>query len=156
MFNLRSSDYLIYRYMYLHIYITSARVNKAIIVDTRFRPHCCPWWLTFRTRPISVACKHAVVHKTGLLHGTDHCCIVVRGGLSDDTIRDAILTCNQKLTWVRLIYCAEPATRKWKQKKEKRICSEVSVNSKRNAWRQVLKKKKSNAADGGICRKGRF
>jgi len=29
-------------------------------------------------------------------------------------IRDVILTCNQKLTWVRLIYRMEPATKKWK------------------------------------------
>ena len=43
------------------------------------------------------------------------------------TIRDAILTCNQKLTWVSLIYRTEPTTQKWKNRKKtkskKRICS---------------------------------
>ena len=44
-----------------------------------------------------------------------------------DTIRDAILRCAQKLTWVSLIYHTEPTTKKWKT--EKAICSEVSVTS---------------------------
>jgi len=30
-----------------------------------------------------------------------------------DTIRDAISTCAEKLTWVSLIYCLEPTTKKW-------------------------------------------
>jgi len=36
----------------------------------------------------------------------------------DATIRDAFLTCSQKLTWVRLIYCTEPTTNKWKKKQK--------------------------------------
>jgi len=34
-----------------------------------------------------------------------------------DTIRDAILTCAQKLTRVSLIYRTEPTTKKWKTEK---------------------------------------
>jgi len=34
-----------------------------------------------------------------------------------DTIRDAILTCTQKLTLLSLIYCTEPTTKKWKTEK---------------------------------------
>ena len=47
-----------------------------------------------------------------------------------DTIRDAILTCAQKLTWVSLIYRTESTTKKENRKKllsKKRICSEVTV-----------------------------
>jgi len=36
-----------------------------------------------------------------------------------DTIRDAILMCAQKPTWVSLIYCAETTTKKWKTEKLK-------------------------------------
>jgi len=36
-----------------------------------------------------------------------------------DTIRDAILTCAQKLTQVSLIYRKEPKTKKWKKKNQK-------------------------------------
>ena len=35
------------------------------------------------------------------------------------TIRDAILTCARKLTWVSLIYCAETTTKKCKTEKVK-------------------------------------
>jgi len=50
-----------------------------------------------------------------------------------DTIRDAILTCAQKPTWVSLIYRTETDNEKVENRKKlkskKRICSEVSVNS---------------------------
>jgi len=36
-----------------------------------------------------------------------------------DTIRDAILTCAQKPTWVSLIYRTETTTKKWKTEKLK-------------------------------------
>jgi len=52
--------------------------------------------------------------------------------VSYDTIREAILTCAQRLTSVSLIYRTEPTTKqceKEKLKSKKRICSEVSVNS---------------------------
>jgi len=60
-----------------------------------------------------------------------------------DTIRDATLTCAQKLTWVSLIYRTEPTTEKWKKLKikKKRICSEVSVNSPGNPWSQSWRRK---------------
>jgi len=47
------------------------------------------------------------------------------GSGSYDTIRHAILTCNQKLAWVSLIYHTEPTTKKWKDKNykaETRLC----------------------------------
>ena len=69
-------------------------------------------------------------------------------GISDilryDTIRDAILTCARKPTWVSLIYLTEPTTKKWKTeklKRKKRICSGVSVNSAGNARSQSWRKK---------------
>jgi len=48
-----------------------------------------------------------------------------------DTIRDAILTCAQKLIYVSLIYRTEATTKKWgiKTEKHKGISSEVLVNS---------------------------
>jgi len=64
-----------------------------------------------------------------------------------DTIRDVILTCNQKLTWVSLIYRTDPTTKKWKteklKSKKKRICSEVSVSSPENPWSQSIRWKGS-------------
>ena len=39
---------------------------------------------------------------------------------SHDTIGDAILTGNQKLTWVRLIYRTELTTKNWKTDKLKK------------------------------------
>jgi len=45
--------------------------------------------------------------------------------IRNDTIRDAILTCNQKLTRVSLIYRTEPTTKKWKK-------AEKKLKSKRN------------------------
>ena len=65
--------------------------------------------------------------------------------LRNDTIRYAILTCAQKLTWVSLIYRTEPTTKKWKTEKlksKKRICSEVSVNSPGNPWSQSWRRMK--------------
>ena len=49
-----------------------------------------------------------------------------------DTIRDAILTCARKPTWVSFIYRTEPTTKKCKNRKTKRrkqICPEIAVNS---------------------------
>jgi len=51
-----------------------------------------------------------------------------------DTTRDAILTCARKPTRVSLIYRTKPSTKKWEEeelKREKRISSDVSVNSPR-------------------------
>ena len=57
-----------------------------------------------------------------------------------NTIRDAILMCAQTLTWVSLIYRMEPTTKKW-EKKKKRICTEVSVNSLGNLWSQSWRRR---------------
>jgi len=55
-----------------------------------------------------------------------------------DTIRDAVLTCAQKLTKVSLIYRTEPATKSEnKQKKTKKQKPDtLSVNSPGNPWSQ--------------------
>ena len=58
-----------------------------------------------------------------------------------DMIRYAIVTCNQKMTWVRLMYSTEPTTKKWRTEKLKTICSQVSVNSPENPWSQSGRKK---------------
>jgi len=63
-----------------------------------------------------------------------------------DTTRDAILTCDQKLTKVSLIYCTKPKTKKKckkikKIKSKKLICSEVAVNSPGNPWSQFWRRK---------------
>ena len=78
-----------------------------------------------------------------------------------DTIRDPILTCAWKPTWVSLTYCMETTAKKCKNRKTKNstvkdgMCSEVTVNSLGNpcseSWRR-----KGKAAVGRICRKGRF
>ena len=54
------------------------------------------------------------------------------------TIREAILTCAQKL----LIYRMNQKLKKWKKNKKskKRICSEVSVNSPGNPWSQFRRR----------------
>ena len=56
-----------------------------------------------------------------------------------DTIRDAVLTCARKPTWVSLIYRTETTNKKWrteKLKSKKWICAEVTLNSLGNPWSQ--------------------
>ena len=71
--------------------------------------------------------------------------------MSGYTIRYAILTCARKPTCIRLIYRTETTTKKCKNrkktKKQKRICSEVTV--------KVLKKIKKGCG-GKDLQKGRF
>ena len=61
-----------------------------------------------------------------------------------DTIRDAILTCARKPTWVSLIYRTEPTTKKCKKnrktKSRKQICSEITVNSPGNPCSGYLRR----------------
>jgi len=62
-----------------------------------------------------------------------------------NTIRDAILTCARKPTWVSLIYRTEPTTKKCKTEKtksRKQICSEITVNSPGNPRSKYLSRKK--------------
>ena len=61
-----------------------------------------------------------------------------------DTIRDAILTCARKPTWVSLIYRTEPTTKKCKNrrtKSRKQICSEITVNSTGNPCSEYLRRR---------------
>jgi len=67
-----------------------------------------------------------------------------RGELRHDTIRDAILTCARKPTWVSLIYRTEPTTKKCenrKTKSRKQICSEITVNSPGNPCSLYLRRR---------------
>ena len=62
-----------------------------------------------------------------------------------DTIRDAVLTCAQKLTWVSLVYSMEPTTKKVENRKvrsKKQICSEMSINSWGNPRSQSWRKER--------------
>ena len=70
------------------------------------------------------------------------------GPIRYDTIRDAILTRSQKLTWVCLIYRTELTTKKWEKNRRIGKQSRESVES--------VRKKKRKATVGRICRKGRF
>ena len=61
------------------------------------------------------------------------------------TIRDAILTCARKPTWVSFICRTEPTTKKCKNRKtksRKQICSEITVNSLGNPCSESWKRKR--------------
>jgi len=76
-----------------------------------------------------------------------------------DTIRDAILTCAQKLTRVSLIYRTEPTTKKWrKQEKNKKVQTDMlrSTGNQSGETVESVMKKKKKATVGRICGKGRF
>ena len=63
-------------------------------------------------------------------------------------IRDAILTCNQKLTRVSLIYRTEPTTKKWKKTKLR------SIGKQSGESVESVLKKEMNVTVGRICRNG--
>ena len=76
-----------------------------------------------------------------------------------DTIRDAILTCARKPTWVSLIYRTEPTTKKCKNKKNKsrkQICSEITVNSLGNSRSEYLSRRKEGLQWEGFALKAGF
>jgi len=64
---------------------------------------------------------------------------------ANDMIRDAILTCAQKLTsQLNLLHRTDNEkveNRKTKKSKKNQICSEVSVNSMGNLWSQSGRRK---------------
>ena len=49
-------------------------------------------------------------------------------------LRDAILTCDQKLAWVSLIYRTEPTTKKWKNRRKKTKSRKRNAQKYRFAW----------------------
>ena len=77
-----------------------------------------------------------------------------------DTIRDAILTCARKPTWVSLIYCTEPTTKKCKNRKKtksrKQICSEITVNSPGNPRNKYFSRRKEGLQWEGFAEKEGF
>ena len=75
-----------------------------------------------------------------------------------NTIRDAILTCARKPTWVSLIYRTEPTTIKSKKQKKLNSKNGYASNSKECGGIHVVNPEevKGRAAVGRICRKGRF
>jgi len=80
--------------------------------------------------------------------------------LTNDTIRDAILTCVRKSTWVSLIYRTEPTTKKCKNRKKtksrKQVCSEITVNSVGNPRSEYLSRRKEGLQWEGFAEKGGF
>ena len=117
-------------------------------------PKLCP------VSGLSQSSRQTVPHTHAVLRQRSFCCRQ-RYAIRYDTIRDVILTCAWKPTWVSLIYCMETTAKKCKNRKTKNstvkdgMCSEVTVNSLGNpcseSWRR-----KGKAAVGRICRKGRF
>jgi len=83
-----------------------------------------------------------------------------RGEIRYDTIRDAILTCARKPTWVSLIYRTEPTTKKCKTEKKtksrKQICSEITVNSPANPRSKYLSRRKEKLQREGFAEKEGF
>ena len=77
----------------------------------------------------------------------------------NDTIRDAILSCARKPTWVSLIYHTEPTTKKCKNRKtksRKQICSEITVNSPGNPRGKYLSRIKEGRQWEGFAEKEGF
>ena len=72
----------------------------------------------------------------------------VNNRLDYDTIRDSILTCNQKLTWVSLIHRTEPTTKKWKRDMLRSIGKQSGESV---GWLALKKNRKATV--GRICRK---
>ena len=73
-----------------------------------------------------------------------------------DTIRDAILTCARKPTWVSLIYRTQPTTKTCKNRKtksRKHICSEITVNSPGNPCSEYLSRRKEGLQWEGFAEK---
>ena len=76
-----------------------------------------------------------------------------------DTIRDAILTCARKPTWVSLIYRTQPTTKKCKNRKtksRKQICSEITVNSPGNPCSEYLRRRNEGLQWEGFAEKEGF
>ena len=76
-----------------------------------------------------------------------------------DTIRDVILTCARKPTWVSLIYRTEPTTKKCKNRKtksRKQTCSEITVNSSGNLCSEYLRRRKEGLQWEGFADKEGF
>ena len=76
-----------------------------------------------------------------------------------DTIRDAILTCARKPTWVSLIYRTEPTTKKCKNRKtksRKQICSEITINSPGNPCSEYLRRRNEGLQREGFAEKEGF
>jgi len=76
---------------------------------------------------------------------------------TDDTIRDAILTCAQKLTRDSLIYRTETTTKKCKTEKlkSKKMDMLRSIGKQSGESVESVPKKKRKATVGMTCRKGR-
>jgi len=52
-----------------------------------------------------------------------------------EPIQGGVLACNQKLTWVSLIYRREPTTKKWKTQKVKKADKLSSIG--KQSWESV-------------------
>jgi len=85
---------------------------------------------------------------------------VTKDTIRYDTIRDAILTCALKPTWVSLIYRTEPTTKKCKNRKKtksrKPVCSEITVNRTGNPRSKYLSRRKEGLQWEGFAEKEGF
>jgi len=98
----------------------SSVLNK-ISVDSRQQPR--------RRQPLSRCLQLKLYRAYQCHHSMSNWVGRLSNAIRYDTIRDAILTCARKLTWVGLIYRTEPTTKKCKNRKtksRKQICSEIT------------------------------
>ena len=93
--------------------------------------------------------------QSSLHHRRNHNC---QAASLSDTIRDAILRCNQKLTRVSLIYRTEPTSKKWKNRKKLQVKMHMlrSIGKQSGESVQSVLTKKRKAMVGRICTKGSF
>jgi len=137
---------------FLHIIIQNTELRCAYMTPPHRRgsnARCC--------RCMShqcVACYHYRAMVTGSI-GSRWCKCSEK--VRYDTIRDAILTCTRKPTWVSLIYRTKTTTKKYKTEKIKVKTDMLRTNSKSlgNPCSQS-RRRKGKAAVGRICRKGRY
>jgi len=131
-------------------------LTASIVKSVKHQSSVCHFWymvtVTHQLFLVNIHIRTSVRGRYTSLSGPDSPTVICRGGAASmlplelpyDTIRDAILTCDQKPTWVSLIYRTEPTTKKCKTeklKRKKRICSEVAVNSLGNLWSQSWRRK---------------
>ena len=130
-------------------------------------------WASCLTHPVYSQSDHVCQSRTAMHHLPDVAAYGALAGWSSlsrltdcnyivtiwyDTIRDAILTCARKLTWVSLIYRTETTTKKCKTEKlqsKNEYMLRSNSRSLENPCSQS-RRRKGKAAVRRICRKGRF
>ena len=111
-------------------YILAKMILTSLIVTTR-------WWIDCLSvfRHLSVTSLVSLPHIWSIIFRFVTVSASQSTTIRYDTIRDAILMCARKPTWVSLIYRTQPTAKKCKNRKtksRKQICSEITVNSPGN------------------------